>query len=110
MSEPRDALPEVPASLHEPFRTALVAASEGWIADLGNRLVSIVLCGSVARRQARPTSDIDLVLVAHELPRALVERRRLFLESGERVRRMRALPHIQWNLGPFLAGAGRGHR
>jgi predicted nucleotidyltransferase len=59
MSERRDACPEVPASLQEPFR-ALLAASEGWIADLGHRLVSIVLFGSVARRQARPTSDIDL--------------------------------------------------
>jgi predicted nucleotidyltransferase len=98
MSEPRDALPEVPASLQEPFRTALVAASEGWIADLGNRLVSIVLFGSVARRQAQQTSDIDLVLVAQDLPRALVDRRRIFLESWERVRRARALPYVPWNL------------
>jgi predicted nucleotidyltransferase len=69
MSGERDAIPEVPASLQEPFRTALLAASESWIADLGSRLVSIVLFGSVARRQARPTSDIDLVLVAHDVPR-----------------------------------------
>jgi predicted nucleotidyltransferase len=98
MSEQPDAVPEVPASLQEPFRTALLAASASWITDLGSRLVSIVLFGSVARRQGRPTSDIDLVLVAHDLPRALVDRRRLFLESWERVRRVRALPHIQWNL------------
>src|SRR5262245_24368703 len=98
MGEPGNALPDVPASLQEPFRTALVAASEGWVADLGSRLVSIALFGSVARRQARPTSDIDVVLVAHDLPRALVDRRRLFLESWERVRRARTLQHIQWNL------------
>jgi predicted nucleotidyltransferase len=98
MSEQRDAIPEVLASLQEPFRTALLAACEGWIADLGNRLVSIVLFGSVARRQARPTSDIDLVLVAHDLPRALADRRRIFLESWERVRRARALAPVLWNL------------
>jgi predicted nucleotidyltransferase len=98
MSEQRDAIPQVPASLQEPFRTALLAGSEVWVADLGSLLVSIVLFGSVARRHARPTSDIDLVLVAHDLPRALVDRRRIFLESWERVRRARALPHMQWNL------------
>lgn len=37
------------ASLQEPFRSALVAAADAWTADLGERLVSIVLFGSVAR-------------------------------------------------------------
>jgi len=57
-----------------------------------------VLFGSVARRQARPTSDIDLVPVAEGLPRALADRRRPFLESWERARKARALPAVQWNL------------
>ncbi len=78
--------------------SALVAAADAWIADLGDRLVSIVLFGSVARRQARPTSDIDLVLVADGLPRGLADRRRPFLESWERARTARALPPVQWNL------------
>ena len=34
----------------------------------------VVLFGSVARRQARATSDIDLVVVAEELPRRLADR------------------------------------
>ncbi len=98
MDEQRKGGPQVPASLQEPFRSALVAAADAWIAELGNRLVSIVLFGSVARRQARPTSDIDLVLVAEGLPRRLAERRRPFLESWERARRARALPLVQWSL------------
>ena len=91
-------MPQVPASLQEPFRSALAAAADAWIAELGNRLVSIVLFGSVARRQAHPTSDIDLVLVADGLPRRLAERRRPFLECWERARAARALPPVRWSL------------
>ncbi len=98
MSEDRESVPQVPASLQEPFRAALVAATDAWIADLAHQLVSIVLFGSVARRQARPTSDIDLVLVADGLPRRLADRRRPFLESWERARATSTLPFVQWNL------------
>jgi predicted nucleotidyltransferase len=98
MSEPCETTPEIPASLQEPFRSALAAAVETWIADLGDRLVSIILFGSVARRQARSTSDIDLVLVAEGLPRALADRRRPFLASWERGRARRGLPSVPWNL------------
>jgi len=36
---------------------------------LGDRLVSVALYGSVARGEARPSSDIDLFVVATGLPR-----------------------------------------
>jgi predicted nucleotidyltransferase len=98
MTQQRDDVPQVPTTLQEPFRSALVAAAETWIAELGDRLVSIVLFGSVARRQAHPTSDIDLVLVADGLPRRLAERRRPFLDSWERARALRGLPSVQWSL------------
>jgi hypothetical protein len=97
MDEPPD-IPRVPGSLQEPFRSALVAAADAWIAEFGDRLVSIVLFGSVAREQARPTSDIDLVLVVDAVPRRLAERRRPFLESWDRTRTSRALPPLEWNL------------
>lgn len=35
----------------------------------GTRLVSVALFGSVARRTARPDSDLDLFLVVEDLPR-----------------------------------------
>jgi len=98
MSEHRDVVAEVPASLQEPFRSALVAAADAWIADWGERLISIVLFGSVARRQAAPVSDIDLLLVAERLPHAMADRRRPFLESWNRTRAAHALPHVEWNL------------
>lgn len=109
MHEPRAQTPDVPPTLQEPFRSALVAAAETWTADLGDRLVSIVLFGSVARRQARPTSDIDLVLVAEGLPRGMADRRRSFLESWERARAARSLPSVQWNLVTKSTGEARVH-
>jgi hypothetical protein len=44
---------------------------------LGPRLVSVVLFGSVARGDATATSDIDLLIVAEELPAGQLARKRL---------------------------------
>jgi predicted nucleotidyltransferase len=98
MNEPRSSAPAVPESVPEPFRTALVVATDAWVAEQGERLVSLVLFGSVARGQTRPGSDIDLVIVAEGLPRSLAERRRPFLQAWERARAARGLPHVEWNL------------
>jgi len=86
----------IPDTLQEPFRTALAAAADAWIERPG--LVSIVLFGSVARRQARPTSDIDVLLVADGLPRSRAERRQPFLDAWEAARVARGLPSIEWNV------------
>jgi predicted nucleotidyltransferase len=43
---------------------------------LGERLVSVVLFGSVARGDARPTSDLDLLIVAEGLPSGQFARKR----------------------------------
>jgi len=44
---------------------------------LGDRLVSVILFGSVARGEAGPTSDIDLLLIADDLPAGQFARKRL---------------------------------
>jgi len=93
----RRATPRVPDSLQEPFRSALVAAADAWI-ESRERLVSIVLFGSVARREAGPMSDVDVLLVAEPLPRSLADRRRPFLLAWARARAARTLPHVEWNL------------
>ncbi|MGH7331457.1 MAG: nucleotidyltransferase domain-containing protein [Candidatus Rokuibacteriota bacterium] len=98
MSEQPSSVPKVPESVPERFRTALVVATEAWMAEQGEHLISLVLFGSVARGQARPASDIDLVVVAEGLPRSLAERRRPFLQAWERARAARGLPHVEWNL------------
>ncbi|MEM3786349.1 MAG: nucleotidyltransferase domain-containing protein, partial [Nitrososphaeria archaeon] len=47
---------------------------------LGSRLVSIVLFGSLSKGTARPESDIDLLVVARELPKSYSERTNIIRE------------------------------
>jgi uncharacterized protein len=88
----------VPPALQEPFRSALQVAVDAWCADFGERLVALVLFGSVAWGEAREDSDIDLLIVAEGFPRSLRDRRRPLLEAWERARSERSLPWIEWNL------------
>jgi predicted nucleotidyltransferase len=50
---------------------------------LGDRLVSVVLYGSVARGEHTPSSDIDLLIVARGLPESRRARNRLLVEIEE---------------------------
>ncbi len=95
--DPRAAV-AIPEAIPEPFRTALEAATAAWVDRMGDKLVSLALFGSVARGQARPTSDIDLVVVAEGFPKSLRDRRRPLLEDWERVRAARSLRAVDWNL------------
>ena len=52
-------------------------------ARLGDRLISIVVYGSVARGTARKDSDIDLLVVAEGLPKSRMKRQQIFLEVEE---------------------------
>lgn len=45
---------------------------------LGARLVAVILYGSRARREDRPDSDYDVLVIARDLPDDLVERSRFF--------------------------------
>jgi predicted nucleotidyltransferase len=47
------------------------------VSTLGERLVSVVLFGSVARGDASATSDIDLLIIATDLPAGQFARKRL---------------------------------
>lgn len=49
----------------------------------GDRLVSIVLYGSVARCEARRDSDVDLLVVVRDLGRSRFRRQDLFMEIEE---------------------------
>jgi len=100
---------QVPTSLPEPFRSALHVATGAWRLDLGERLVSLVLFGSVARGQARPTSDIDLLVVAKGLPWSLADRRRPLLAAWERARAAEGLAPVSWNLVTKSPEEARAH-
>jgi hypothetical protein len=63
-----------------PFIAAVLRAAR---AVYGERLRSLAIFGSVARRTARPDSDLDLLLVLADLPRG----RRARLQTFEAVER-----------------------
>lgn len=52
---------------------------------LGDRLVTMVLFGSVARREATATSDIDLLVIVDQAPRRVMVRRAILEPVRERV-------------------------
>jgi len=52
---------------------------------LGDNLISVVLFGSVARGQARATSDVDLLVICRELPAGAFRRRETLQPVRERL-------------------------
>ena len=74
------------------FETLLPAVTEACRATYGDRLVSLVVFGSVARGTPKADSDIDLLVVADRLPRG-------------RTRRMREFDAVKQLLAPALSRA-----
>ncbi len=68
------------AQVPEPYRSILLKLVEVLELRFGDDLVSVVLFGSVARGEARPDSDVDLIIVIRNLPRGRFRRQDLFME------------------------------
>lgn len=68
------------------------------IEHLGQELTSVVLYGSVARCEARPDSDIDLLVIVRDLPKGAFRRRQLLEPVRERL-----LPELEtlWEKGIY---------
>ncbi|MGQ9782067.1 MAG: nucleotidyltransferase domain-containing protein [Nitrososphaeria archaeon] len=64
--------------IQEPYRRLIAEMLEFFIGKLRDQLISIVVYDSVARHEARPDSDIDILIVADGLPATRTERTRLF--------------------------------
>lgn len=62
----------------EPYRSLINKLLNALILSLNNRLVSVVVYGSIARGQMRKDSDIDLLIVADDLPNSRFERIDIF--------------------------------
>jgi hypothetical protein len=54
-------------------------------ARFGPDLVSVIVFGSHARGEARPESDVDLLIVAHSLPRSPFDRNAPFRDAAREV-------------------------
>jgi predicted nucleotidyltransferase len=93
-----DILARLPPSIPDAHREALVAVVDAWSVLLGPNLVSLVLFGSVARGTATPASDVDVLIVAKGLPKALHARRAPLLAEWARIRMEQSLSHVEWNL------------
>ena len=62
------------AMLKDKFRELQKRLLEETKSFYGNRLVSFVVFGSVARETYRPNSDIDLLIIVENLPRGRMKR------------------------------------
>ena len=81
--------------LRETFETLLVDILAACQSHYGDRLVSVVVFGSVARQTPRQDSDIDLMLVVDDLP-------------DGRIPRVQEFEKIEEIVGPSLRAAKDG--
>ncbi|BAK54828.1 hypothetical protein STK_25830 [Sulfurisphaera tokodaii str. 7] len=66
--------------MDEPYKSLLEKLTNLLLQEFGDKLISVVVYGSVARGDNRKDSDIDLLLVIKDLPRTLTERIMLFVK------------------------------
>ncbi|HOV42427.1 MAG TPA: nucleotidyltransferase domain-containing protein [Syntrophothermus lipocalidus] len=87
----------------EEFEVALHALLRATKEVYGDRLVSLAVFGSVGRGTPRPDSDIDLLLVADDMPRGRMKRMAEFARVEEEMKaHLPQLNHISVDLSPVL--------
>ena len=59
--------------------------SNALVQCLGEDLISVVLYGSVARKEASPTSDIDLLIIVEGLPKGQFARKQQLIKADKQV-------------------------
>jgi len=71
----------------DPYRGLLSKLVGLLLERFGDRLISVVLFGSVARCDAKPGSDVDLLIVVEGLPGSRLRRQYLFMEVEDLLQR-----------------------
>lgn len=71
--------------LHSPYREVVDALFKKLLEYFGDKLISIIVFGSVARGEARKDSDIDLFLVIKDLPKSRFERQDIFMKIEDEI-------------------------
>ena len=66
--------------MREPYKTLIEGLIEALKRKYGDKFISLVVFGSVARGEARKDSDVDLLLVIDSVPKRRLERQREFME------------------------------
>jgi nucleotidyltransferase len=64
--------------MQEPYKSLLEKLTKILLEEFQDKLISVVLYGSIARGDNRKDSDIDLLLVIKDLPKTITERVILF--------------------------------
>ena len=72
--------------LREPYKTVVAKLLDALRDVYGDKLVSLVVYGSVARGDARRDSDLDvLIIVDDKLPRSRLERIKTYLKAEDKI-------------------------
>ena len=64
--------------MKEPYNSLLKKLTKLLLDEFGDRLISVVVYGSVSRGDHRSDSDVDLLIVIKDLPKTITERMMLF--------------------------------
>jgi len=71
--------------LRSPYKTIVERLVKELLELFGERLISVVVFGSVARGTARKDSDLDILIVVEDLPKSRFDRLALYLKAEEKV-------------------------
>lgn len=71
---------EIIGDMEEPYGKLIEKLAEALKRRYGDRFISLVVFGSVARGEARRDSDIDLLLIIDSIPKGRLERQKEFME------------------------------
>jgi len=71
--------------MREPYKTLIEKLVEALIRKYGDRFISLIIFGSVARGEAKKDSDIDLLLIIDSISKIRFERQKEFINLEKEI-------------------------